>query len=200
MKILFTCLIIAASVVIVLSFFMPWAKVSVSAVGVSKQLTTVADEKLGDSPIAGKVIDRLKEITGAISNFGDINVKTTVTGYQIPKLVNDRTSKVAISLAQIIFKSAEGLDRKSYLVYLLPLIGILCAILAILGLRSTIYVVLMFFISGAVSIAGLYNLHTAGVESIAVKISIESGLWNTMYALAFIFLISILWLVLGRKK
>ena len=200
MKIILTCLVIAASVVIVLSFFMPWAKVSVSAVGVSKELTTIADKKLGDSPVAGKVIDRLKKITGVLGSFGDIDVKTTITGYQIPKLVNNKTSKVAISLAQIMFKSAEGLDWKSYLVYLLPLIGILCAVLAVLGLKNSIYVILALIISGVVSIAGLYNLHTANVESVAVKVSIEAGLWNTMYALAFIFFISILWLILDRKK
>ncbi|MGB2706179.1 MAG: hypothetical protein WBC74_04930 [Candidatus Omnitrophota bacterium] len=200
MKRILTCLIIAASVVVVISFFLPWAKVSVSAVGVSKELTDIADKKLGDTPIAGKVIDRLKKVTGAISSFGDIDVKTTVTGYQIPKLVNDKTSKVAISLVGIMFKSAEGLEWKSYLVYLLPLLGILCAGLAVLGLKNNIYVILMLVVSGVVSLAGLYNLHTANVESIAVKVSIESGLWNTMYALCFIFLVSILWLILDRKK
>ncbi len=200
MKIIFTCLVIASSVVIVLSFFMPWAKVSVSAVGVSKQLAATADKKLGDSPIAGKVIDRLKKITGAVSSFGDIDVKTTITGYRIPKLVNDKTSKAAISLVQIMFKSAEGMDWKSYLVYLLPLLGILCAIMAVLSLKNGIYVILTLIISGVVSIAGLYNLHTTDVGNIAVRISIEAGLWNTMYAFAFIFLFSLLRLIPGRKK
>lgn len=200
MKIILVCLIIAASVVMVLSFFMPWAKVSVSAVGVSKKLTSIADKKLGDSPVAGKVVDRLKKITGAISTFGDIDVKTTVTGYQIPKLVNNKTSKVAIALVETMFKSVEGLEWKSYLVYLLPLLGILCGVLSVAALKNSIYVILMLVISGAVSLIGLYNLHATDVENIAVKISIEAGLWNTMYALSFIFLISIFWLILVRKK
>ena len=146
------------------------------------------------------LIGKLKSFTGSLSKFGDIGVKTTITGYQIPQLVNDKTSKVALSVAQILFKSTEGLDIKSYLVYLLPLFGIICSLFAFLGQSKKIYSILMIVISGAVSLVGLYNLHTADLPNLAVKVSIENGLWNTMYAFLFICFIGIVGLLLRGKK
>ena len=192
-------LVILASVVIVISFFQPWAKVSISAMGVSKQLTGIAEKKLKGAPIADKVLDKLKKATSAISSFGDIDIKTTVSGYSIPGLVNNKTSKVALSVVQIISKSTSGLEVKSYLVYLLPLFGIACGILAVMGLKKSIYVIIMLVISGIAGIGGLYNLSTAEPAHVAVNVDIMSGLWNTMYAFLFIFLAGIAWLVLGKK-
>ncbi len=192
MKKILAGLIVLASIVIVMSFFLPWARVSVSVVGVSKQLTS-------SSVLPGKVTGKLKKITGAISDFGDVDIKTTVSGYKIPGMVNNKTSKVAFSVMEIMSKSASGLEQKSYLVYLLPLLGIVCGILAIIGLKSKACIVIMLVIAGIVGIAGLYNLSTANLAHVAVKVDILSGLWNTMYAFLFIFLAGIVWLVLGKK-
>ena len=193
-------LIVLASVVIVVSFFMPWARVSVSAVGVSKELTTAAEGKLKDTPIAGKLINRLKAATGAISEIGDIAVRSTVYGYKIPEMANSKTSKVALAAVQIISKETEGLDKKSYLVYLFPILGIICGILALSGLKSKIYVAIMLIISGIVGIGGFYNLSTAKLAETAVKIDIMNGLWNTIYAFLVIFVMGILWLIDGKKE
>lgn len=195
-----TVLILIASVLIVVSFFLPWAKVNVSAMGVSRDLSKAAEGTLKDTPMAGKVVDKLKSFTGFLSKFGDVDVKTTITGYQIPQLVNNKTSKVALSLAQIMFKSTKGLDIKSYLVYLLPIFGIICGLFAVLGQSKKIYSVLMVVISGAVGLGGLYTLYTADLPNLAIKISIEKGLWNTMFAFLFIAFIGIVGLVFGGKK
>ena len=199
-NLLFVSLIIAASVVTVVAFFMPWANVATSVTGISKELTSAAEGPLKGAPIAGKLISGLDKITSAISSVGDIEVKTTVRGNQIPAMVNNETSKVALSLAQVFFKETEGIDKKVYLVYLLPLFGIVCAGLAVLGLQNKIYVVLMAIIGGAISIGGLYNLHTMDISSMVVKISIQKGLWYTMYAFLFILLVGVARLVLDKKK
>ena len=193
-------LIILASIVILISFFMPWARVSVSVVGVSKQLTGVSEKKLQGVPVADKIVKKMQEITDAMSSFGDVDIKTTVTGYKIPGMVNNKTSKVALSATEILFKSASGLDQKSYLVYLFPLLGIVCGILTITGLKNRACIIILLVISGIVGIAGLYTLSTANLASVAVKVDILSGLWNTMYAFLFIFLAGIVWLVLGKKS
>jgi len=185
-------LIVLASIVIVISFFMPWARVSVSVVGVSKQLTS-------SSGLPDKMVEKLKEITSAISSFGDVDIKTTVSGYQIPGMVNNKTSKAALSTAEILSKSASGLEQKSYLVYLFPLLGIVCGILAVTGLKSKACIVIILIIGGIVGIVGLYNLSTANLVHVSVKIDILSGLWNTIYAFLFIFLAGIAWLVLDKK-
>jgi len=200
-KLFFQAVIVAASAVIVVSFFTPWAKISASVTGVTKELTGYADKELGDAPVAGKVIKKLDQITSAISSMGDVDIKTTVRGVDIPTLVNAKSSKVALSLAQILFKSAEDIDKKSYLVYLSPLLAILCAVFAVFGTKNRVFVVLLLIISGILSIGGLYNLSTMTTTvSPGVKIIIQKGLWYTVYAYLAIFLAGIAWLASERKK
>jgi hypothetical protein len=199
-KLIFSGLVIAASAIIVMSFFLPWAKIQTSVTGVSKELTGYADKELGDSPFAGKFIKKLDMVTGAISSMGDVEIKSIVRGYKIPALVNSDSSKAALSLAQVLFKSAEGIDKKSYLVYLLPIFAVVCAFLAIIGLKNKLYVLLMAVIGGVISIGGLYNLLTMNISSMVVKISIEKGLWYTMYAFLLICLVGITWLASDRRK
>jgi len=195
-KMIFPGLIYAASAAIIIAFFMPWATVATSVTGVSKGLTGA----LAKTPYASKIVGELDKVTDAIGAIGDISIKSTVSGYQVPVLVNNETSKVAISLAQTFFKGAKDLDKKSYLVYLLPILGIVCALFAFWGRENKFYIVLMALLSGAVGIGGLYKLYTMNVSSQMVKISIQDGLWYTMYSLLFICIVGIIWLKSESKK
>ncbi|MDP8298810.1 MAG: hypothetical protein P9L88_02780 [Candidatus Tantalella remota] len=194
-KTLFQGLVIVATVMILVAFFLPWATVATSVTGISKSVLG----SVASSPLAGTVVKDIDKVTNAVSSMGDISVKTTVSGYQVPKLVNDDSSKVALSLAQIMFKSADNVDKKSYLVYLMPLLALACSVLALSVSKKMISLTLMIFISGGVSIAGLYNLYTMDISSTIVKIAIQKGLWYTMYSFLFIFLVGIAWLVLDKK-
>jgi len=198
------CLVVifAASAVIVLSFFQPWAEINASVTGISKELTKSADTTLKDAPFAGRFIKRLDKITNSIGQIGDVELKSTVRGNNIPVLANNETSKVAMSVVQVLFKNnnAKNIGKKSYLVYLLPLCGILCAVLALLALKGRLFLIIMAIISGIISIGGLYNLYTMNFTNPIVKITIKNGLWNTMYAFAFILLVSVLWLASTEKK
>ena len=192
---IFVGLVIAASTVIVISFFLPWAQANVSATGVSKSLTS----SLQGTPFAGKVVGKLNEATDAIGSMGDITLKTRVSGYSIPIMVNQKSSKIALSLAQIMFKNVDGLDVKSYAVYLLPILAVICGFLSILGLKNKLSIIVMILAGGVISIVGLYNLYTVDMQSVAVKITIMNGLWYTMYGFLAIFFIGIAWLVLDKK-
>ena len=178
---------------------MPWANVKASVTKVARSLTDKAGP-LKEAPLAGKIIGKVKEATDALDAFGGINIKTTVRGYDIPRLVNNKTSKVALSLAQILFKGTEGLGAKSYLVYLLPLLAFVSAALAVMGVKATQAVIAMLAVSGAISIGGLYNLYTADFSNLIIQIVIGKGLWQTMYAYLFIFLVSAAWLILDKQK
>ena len=186
-KMLFTSLVLVASAVTIIAFYMPWATVATSATGISKGLTGA----LSGTPVASKVVGELDKVTDVISDFGDISIKSTVRGYQIPIMVNDKSSKVAISLAQIFFKDAKDLDKKSYLVYLLPILGIACGLFAFLGRKNKVFIIFMTLLSGTVAVGGLYNLYTLDVSNLMVKIVIQKGLWYTMYSFLFICIVGI---------
>lgn len=199
-KIALTGLVILAAIVIISSFFMPWAKLSASVTKVSKQLTGSAG-KIKDTPLGERFMRELSRVTDAIGNVGgDIQIKTSVSGYDIPSMANKKSSKVAISVIQGLLKDAKDADKKAALVFLLPIFAVVCAALAVIGLKNKLSVILMLIISGAISLGGLYRLKILDLASLPVDITIEKGLWQTLYAYLFIFIISIIWLVTDKKQ
>ncbi len=200
-NIIFATLVIICSVIIVISFFMPWAKVKISATQVSKELVASAEKgPLKGTPFAEKFVKKFEKATSIIGGLGDIEVKTQVSGYDIPTMVNKQSSKIAILFAQEFFKDAKDLDKKSMLVFLLPLLGITCMALAIFGLRYKWAVVAMLVLAGVISVVGLYNLYTADFSATAVEITIEKGIWQTLYSYLAIFIICIAWLAADMRK
>ena len=194
-------IVICASVMIVFSFYMPWARVTVSAVGVVRKLTVVAEEKYKSSLLAGKIIKKMKKATDELDTAGDVSIRSMVRGYMIPALANDEGSKVALAAVQVMFKSEdENLPQKSYLVYLFPILGIACGILAFLGMRSWIPVVIMTLISGIVGIGMLYNVSATNLVQGEVELSLMLGLWIIIYAFLLIFVTGVFWLANVKKS
>jgi hypothetical protein len=194
-KIILATLIIVCSVVIVVSFFQPWAKADLSVTKTAGALKEKAQTTMKGSRYAAKIITGLDRAAKAIGGMGDIQVKTAVSGYDIPAMINKKSSKIALCLAQVIFKDAKDLDKKSLLVYLLPLAGLLSIILTLMGLKSIMPVVVMAILSGLISAAGLSNVMTADLSNNVVQISIEQGLWQTLYGFLLIFVFSLIWIV-----
>lgn len=195
MKKILSLAVYILALITVIGFMLPWATVATSVMGVSKEVTG----SLADTPFAGKVMKEVNAVTDAVSNVGDIELKSIVRGYQIPMMVNDKSSKVALSVAEIFFPEAEGLDWKSYLVYLLPGLGILCGILAFFSTVNRICIFIMTAIGAVLGTIGLYKLYTTDVSSLAVKINIQNGLWYTMYSFLLIGIAGIVWLVLEKE-
>ncbi|MDD5428897.1 MAG: hypothetical protein PHI58_06685 [Candidatus Omnitrophica bacterium] len=199
-KIVLAALIIICAVTVIVSFFLPWATASLNVTKVARSLSESASTTLKETPFAGKFVRGLDTATTAIGAFGDMEVKTAVSGYDIPTMINKRSSKIALSLAQTLFKDADNLDKKSLLVYLLPLFGIVCIVLTIIGLKNNIPVIAMAVISGAISGGGLYKLMTTDLTKLPIQIAIKNGLWQTMYGYLLICVLSIIWLATDRKK
>ena len=200
-KIVLLALVVICALAIVHAFFMPWARASTSATKVANRLAKSATGgMLENTPFAGKFIRGLDKATNTISDIGDIQIKTAVSGYDIPTLINKKSSQTAIAIASVMFKDAKDLDKKSMLVYLLPLLALACIGLAIVGLKSKIALIVMAVLSGGIAVVGLYNLMTIDLSKLPVQISIEQGLWQTMYAYLIISVIGIVWVALDLKE
>ncbi|MBL7068579.1 MAG: hypothetical protein ISS34_01800 [Candidatus Omnitrophica bacterium] len=199
-KTILVILIIIASVVVVRAFYMPWARISTSVVKISEEVASVAEDKLFDIPEVKKAIKGLKKATDVINRLGDVEIKTAVSGYDIPRMVNQKSSKTAISVAEMLFDETKDLDKKSYLVYLLPLSAVLCAALALAGLKFKPAAFPILVLSGGISITGLYKLKNTDLSTLSVSIVIEQGLWYTLYAFLFIFFMSILYILVKEKE
>ena len=199
-KMIFAGSIIVCAIIIIASFFMPWARATVSATKVANNMVNSASGKLQNTSFGGKFLQGLNQATNIIGNLGDIEVKTTVSGYDIPAMTSKESSHVAIQLAQLLFKDAKDLDKKSMLVYLLPLFAIICIALAVVGLRYKASVIAAAIIGGVIGIGGLYELIATDLSKLPVQITIENGLWQTMYGYLLICILSIAWLVIEAKK
>ena len=196
-KMIFAGSIIVCALIIIASFFMPWAKATVSATKVAKNVANSASQ---NTSFGGKFVQGFNQGTNAIGNLGDIEVKTTVSGYDIPTMTSKKSSHVAIQLAQLLFKDAKDLDKKSMLVYLLPLFAIVCIVLAVVGLRYKASVIAAAIIGGAIGIGGLYKLMSTDLSNLPVQIAIENGLWQTMYGYLFICILGTAWLIMKPKE
>jgi len=200
-KVILLSLVIICAIAIVHGFFMPWATASASATKVAKGLMSQASGPLSSSPFASGFIKGLNKTTDKISDIGgDVKIKTAVSGYDIPTLINKKSSQVAIAIASTMFKDAKDLDKKSMLVYLLPIFALVCVGLGILGLKNKIAVMVMTVLGGAIAIGGLYNMMTIDLSKLPIQITIEQGLWQTMYAYLLICAIGVVWVVLDVKE
>lgn len=194
-KLVFIALVIIAGTVIIKSFFLPWALASTSVGRVSGEVNRSINDSFEQLPFVGDLVASIKDTTGVIQDFGStIDITTVVSGYNIPRMINSKSSKIAISLAQSYFGNVKDLDKKSMLVYLMPIFAIVCMVLAMGGMRSKMPVVLMLVLSGIISIGGLYTLKTMNLSNGMVDIVIGKGLWRTMYGYLWIFVISMFWL------
>ena len=118
-------------------------------------------------------------------------------------MMNTKSSQVAVALAGIFLKDAKDEDKKSYAVYLMPIFALVCAGMALFGMKNKIALIVMAVISGGISIVGLFKLMTTDLNNAVVAISIENGLWQTLYAYLLICVIGVVWLawdLLGAKK
>lgn len=193
-------LVIVACAVVLRAFFMPWARMKTTVVDASKEITGRAEGFLSKLPEGKRILKGLKKATDAIDVLGDVEVESTLSGFSILALANLKVSKTALSLSQILFKETKDLDKRLLLIYLVPLSAIICVMLALVGLKYKLAVLLMLVLSGGISIPGLYNLNTLDLSGPSVRIVAEPGIWYTLYAFLAIFAIGILWLALDRGK
>lgn len=197
-NVFFVILTIIAGVIIITSFFMPWVRASTSVTKVSRTITNTVSPLEG-LPFVRKLITGIDEAAGVVGSVGDIDINKVVSGYDIPATVNDKSSKIALSFVQSYFGDVKDLDKKSMLVFLMPLFAIVCIMLAISGIWYKISIIIMLILSGSISLGGIYTLKTMDLSNAMVQISIENGLWRTMHAYLFIFVLSIAWFMFGIK-
>lgn len=203
-KIVLLSLVVICAIAIICGFFMPWAKASTSAGKIAKAMTGAATNFGKRAPLVSDLFGRMRKAAEKVTSAADVvGVKMAVSGYDIPKTMNTKSSQVAVALAGIFIKDAKNADLKSYAVYLMPIFALVCMALAFLGMKNKISLIVMAVISGGISLGGLFKLMTTNLNNMVVAISIENGLWQTLYAYLLICVISVIWLisdVLAAKK
>jgi hypothetical protein len=138
---------------IVLGFFLPWAQVE------SKQVGAIT-----------------KALTGKRQESVD-----AISGFKIPIMANSDESRLAMSVIKIFNPGVENADKKSFLVWLIPILG-----LVILGLTFSLetnrWVNLAIAILGiAIFAVALYKIKTTDLDKLILQIKIGIGLWMILW-------------------
>ncbi|MFC1514796.1 hypothetical protein ACFL5X_02735 [Candidatus Omnitrophota bacterium] len=170
-----TCklLIVIFVAVIVIAFFLPWISVQSAAAGKVTEMLT------------GKRQDKIDAISA----------------YSVPVMANSEESRLMISIIKIFRPDIKNADKKSYLIWSIPLLAILILIMnMVMGANK--WLNLVIGIVGVIIFAfATYKIKTTDLDKLVLQIAMGPGLWLTLWSYLGIGVVSILtFLQLQTKK
>lgn len=140
---------------IIVAFFMPW-------VGIES------------TQAAGKLSEIL---TGE-----ERRVSQTVSAYQVPRLANTKDTRLAISVIKIMNPGVKDADKKSFLVWVVPLLAVTILALSILFKNNKWLHLACALIGILIFSIGVYRIKSANLSQALLNIAIGPGLWLTLWA------------------
>jgi hypothetical protein len=173
----------------VVGFFLPWASLDVKYRQVTDQVNQLAEgtpfqdlaEQLKQK--VGRLVIHVKH--GAETIAGELpdlsTIPTQVSGVQIPQLANRQDIQVVMALTEMLTGQRE-LGAKSYAVYLVPGLACLAALMVTLLRWVRLVCLLVGLLCCAVAAGGFWKLLTTETDTLLVAITIERGLWLSLWA------------------
>jgi hypothetical protein len=150
---LFNLVVVVLAMVIVISFFLPWAMVQSQAVGTFSKILT------------GKTQSDIASISG----FG------------IPRMANSEDSRLAVSVIKIFNPGVKDADKKSYLVWLAPLFAVAAAMMLIFLGKNKWVNLAVGAICVLIFVVGVYKIAATDLDKLVLNVKISAGLWLTLY-------------------
>ena len=154
----------------VAGFFLPWARLE------------VREPKLPEG--LGRVTVSIRQGTKTIAT--DLrsltDIPTQVSGAQIPQVANQEQAQVAIAVMELLTRRRQALGAKSYAVYLLPGLALVCGVLLACTSRSRAAAVGIGITCLGVAGLGFWKLLTAETTSPLVAVTFCRGLWLSLWA------------------
>ena len=168
-------------------FFVPWAVVDVRASTVARQLgdaaslgQTLEGFSKGLSKVTLTIRRGAETVTGELPSLKDI--PRQVSGVQIPQMANQENAKVALALIELVAGTRQYIGLKSYAVYLVPGIALLCGLVLIwLGRWPAVGFGTALVCAGIAGV-GFWKLLTTNTQTLFVAITIGPGLWLSLWA------------------
>ena len=189
----------------VAGFFLPWANLDLREPSVMKQVRQVAGDQevvRGLAKGLGKVTATIrrgtKTVTGDLPSLSDI--PHHVSGAQIPQMANQQNAKVAAALVEVLMNERQHIGAKSYLVYLLPGLALLCGLLlSSLGGVPAVTIGAAILCAGVAG-GGFWKLLTTNTKTLFIAITIGPGLWLSLWGYVAIAVAGLLRGVEGGRK
>jgi len=176
----------------VAGLFMPWVTIEVREPELARQLRETTES----SPVSDTIGGILKDVgritatirRGAETITGDLpslsEIPRQVSGVQIPRLANRQQSKLALAIIEQVTGERQHLGLKSYAVYLLPGLALICGVLVTIWGRHRAVSWSVAGVCAAVTGAAFWKLMTMNLQAAFITITIERGLWLSLWAYA----------------
>ncbi|MFC1666315.1 hypothetical protein ACFL0P_00395 [Candidatus Omnitrophota bacterium] len=142
------------TVIIIISFFLPWVTVESQQVGAFSKLLT------GKSQAA----------------------IATISGFKIPILANGKDARLMISIIKIFNPNIKDADKKSFAVWGIPILAfIVCAVSYFFGKSKWVNIAFGLLGVGIFFIA-FFKIKTTDLNKLVLNVKISSGMWLILYA------------------
>ena len=177
-------------------FVLPWASLDLKSpirqrtladVGRVVNATPLADVFGKLTKKMGRVVVQVQRgaetVTGELPNLGDIPKE--VRGVDIPALANQPNAHVLMALAEMLTGQRQ-LGAKSYAVYVLPGVALLCGLLLTIAPRMRELCLAVGLACQAVAGGGYWKVATANLDTLMVAITIGNGLWLSLWGYAMV--------------
>ncbi len=170
----------------VAGFFLPWAYLRPRVLGKDGRVRSERPESFqalskAFSRNAGRVKVTFTRDSHTMSgNLADVlDIPPQVTGAQIPIFANHHDRQLSMAVTEMATHTS-GLGRKSYFLYLIPVLALLSGLLLIAGPRR--WYVPIGAVCLATAIAGFWQLAMMEPGSSLVDVTFGPGLWVTCWA------------------
>ena len=196
------------AVMAVVGFMQPWATLDLKSPKLPGQLKEISDATSLSSVMRkltkgmGKVVVQVKRgaetVTGELPDLS--NIPNEIRGIDVPRLANRQDAYAVVALAEM-FTGERELGLKSYAVYLLPGLALLCALTVTLSAQLRPLVIVIGLICLAIAAGGSWKLATTNTDALLVAITIGHGLWLSMWAYVVLGCASLaVALIAGRRR
>jgi len=152
MKKTYKIALITLLAVIVISFFLPWIGVESKAVGKITKILT------------GKEQARLD----------------TISAFKVPILANSNESRFMISVIKIFNPGIKHADKKSFLIYAIPLLAAIMATASWFLYKNKWINLACAIIGCSVFFVAAYKIATTDLNKLVLNVNIGLGLWLTL--------------------
>ncbi|MBN2120299.1 MAG: hypothetical protein JW734_04525 [Candidatus Omnitrophica bacterium] len=160
--------------IIAVAFFLPWVSVQSKAAGaVTEILTGKRQEKID-----------------------------AISAYSVPVMANSNESRLMISIIKIFNPKIENADKKSYLIWSIPLLAVVILILNLVLGKNRWLNLIVGILGIAIFAVAVYKIKTTDLDKLVLQITIGTGLWLTLWSYLGIGILSIvnfIQLTTGKK-
>ena len=144
-------LVILAFIVFI-SFFMPWVTVGAHVIGgVSKLLTGKAQASISD-----------------------------ISGFSVPIMANGPDARFALAVIKIFNPSIKDANKKSWLIWGVPIFGVMLALLGIFLGKFKWLRIAIAVIGVAIFAVAVFKIKTTNLDKLVLNVKISYGLWLTL--------------------